>query len=209
MLLSVDWLGRLFKNLFFKSTSVITGVIFLVSLPTLSANIQVANLKQDLELIAREVAGLRTEVEMLRRENAQLRISLQQVSKNASNRTGDSQGLLVQIDSRVRKLESRMAANEKNIASLQSSFDLKIQDLVNKMNQNFAKVSVSTPTSPPPPSFSIDYPQNGFVHKVEKGETVSSIAKKYKSKIKWIIDANQIADPTKVNAGRELFVPQQ
>ena len=209
MLHTVDWLGRLFKNLFFKSTSVITGVIFLVSLPTLSANIQVANLKQDLELIAREVAGLRTEVEMLRRENAQLRISLQQVSKNASNRTGDSQGLLVQIDSRVRKLESRMAANEKNIASLQSSFDLKIQDLVNKMNQNFAKVSVSTPSSLPPPVFSSDYPQNGFVHKVEKGETVSSIAKKYKSKIKWIIDANQIADPTKVNAGRELFVPQQ
>ena len=30
-----------------------------------------------------------------------------------------------------------MTANEKNIASLQSSFDLKIQDLVNKMNQNF------------------------------------------------------------------------
>jgi tRNA U34 5-carboxymethylaminomethyl modifying enzyme MnmG/GidA len=30
-----------------------------------------------------------------------------------------------------------------------------------------------------------------------------------KSKIKWIIDANQISDPTKVNAGRELFVPQQ
>ena len=119
------------------------------SSPLVSANIEVANLKQDLELIAREVAGLRTEVEMLRRENAQLRVSLQQVSKNASNRTGDSQGLLVQIDSRVRKLESRIAANEKNTASLQSSFDLKIQDLVNKMNQNFAKVSVPTPSSPP------------------------------------------------------------
>ena len=36
----------------------------------LSANVQVANLKQDLELVAREVAGLRTEVELLRRENA-------------------------------------------------------------------------------------------------------------------------------------------
>jgi regulator of replication initiation timing len=179
----VYWLGRLFKNLFFKSTSVITGVIFLVSLPTLSANIQVANLKQDLELIAREVAGLRTEVEMLRRENAQLRISLQQVSKNASIRTGDSQGLLVQIDSRVRKLESRLAANEKNTASLQSSFDLKIQDLVNKMNQNFAKVAVSTPSSPPPPSFSSDYPQNGFVHKVEKEKRLAVLPKNISPKL--------------------------
>ena len=41
-------------------------------------------------------------------------------------------------------------------------------------------------------SFSTDYPQKGFVHKVEKGETVSSIAKKYKSKVSWIINANQI-----------------
>jgi LysM repeat protein len=58
-------------------------------------------------------------------------------------------------------------------------------------------------------TFSSDYPQKGFVHKVEKGETVSSIAKKYESKVKWIIDANQIADPTKVFVGKELFVPQK
>ena len=61
----------------------------------------------------------------------------------------------------------------------------------------------------PAQTFSTDYPQKGFVHKVEKGETVSSIAKKYESKIKWIIDANQIVDPTKVYVGKELFVPQK
>ena len=31
-------------------------------------NVQVANLKQDLELISRELAGLRSEVELLRRK---------------------------------------------------------------------------------------------------------------------------------------------
>ena len=46
-----------------------------------SANVQVANLKQDLELISREVAGLRSEVELLRRENAQLRVVVQSFSK--------------------------------------------------------------------------------------------------------------------------------
>ena len=56
----------------------------------------------------------------------------------------------------------------------------------------------------PAKDLSSDYPQKGFVHKVEKGETVSSIAKKYESKVKWIIDANQIADPTKVFVGKEL-----
>ena len=44
--------------------------------------------------------------------------------------------------------------------------------------------------------------------KVEKGETVSSIAKKYTSSVTWIINANQIVDPKKVNVGKELFIPQ-
>ena len=40
--------------------------------------IRVANLKQDMELVSRELAGLRTEVELLRRENAQLRVQIEQ-----------------------------------------------------------------------------------------------------------------------------------
>lgn len=188
---------------------VLIGIIQFGALSDSLANVQIANMKQDLELIAREVAGLRTEVELLRRENAQLRISLEQASKNASARNGNSQGFLLQIESRINKLDSRMLANEKNVASLQSGFDAKLRELINQMNQNFAKVSSSGPSASAVPKFSTDYPQNGFVHKVEKGETVSSIAQKYKSKIKWIIDANQIADPTKVFIGKELFVPQE
>jgi LysM repeat protein len=204
----VDGLG---KSLFFWHSKVLAAIFACLSLgvlPALNANVQLANMKQDLELIAREVAGLRTEVELLRRENAQLRIALNQVSQGASNRKEDSQGMLIQVDSRVRKLESRISSNEGNTAKLQNSFDEKIRELIKQMNKNFEKVA-STPASPVLPSFSTDYPQNGFVHKVEKGETVSSIASKYKSKVKWIIDANQIVDPTKVFIGKELFVPQK
>ena len=77
------------------------------------------------------------------------------------------------------------------------------------MNKNFEQIGSNASTDSSPPVFSSDYPENGLVHKVEKGETISSIAKKYSSKIKWIIDANRIADPTKVVAGKDLFVPQK
>ena len=77
------------------------------------------------------------------------------------------------------------------------------------MNRGFDQVSKSSNPTPQKPAFSNDYPKNGFVHVVEKGETVSSIAQKYKSKVSWIINANQISDPKKVFVGRELFVPQQ
>ena len=63
------------------------------------------------------------------------------------------------------------------------------------MNRGFEEVS-KAPTTPPSTGSQLIIHKR-FVHKVEKGETVSSIAK-YESKVSWIINANQIADPTKV-----------
>ena len=50
------------------------------------AKILLANLKQDIELINREVRGLRSEVELLRRENAQLRVAMDRT--NRANKQG-------------------------------------------------------------------------------------------------------------------------
>ena len=172
-------------------------------------NVQVANLKQDLELISRELAGLRSEVELLRRENAQLRVVVDSVSKKSNSNQGLSPAQLIQINSRLSSLEKRVQENATSQEKIQSNVNQQIQELINQMNQGFEQISKSAVPTAPAKTFSKDYPQKGFVHKVEKGETVSSIAKKYESKVKWIIDANQIADPTKVFVGKELFVPQK
>ena len=170
-------------------------------------NVQLANLKQDMELVSRELAGLRTEVELLRRENAQLRISVEQLTRR-QNSTANDGG--TRQDARLQALESRATRSEKEQVALQQNLDKKIKELIAEMNKVISQVNKpSGGNFSPVPSFSDDYPQKGFVHKVESGETVSSIAQKHKSRIKWIIDANQIADPTKVFVGKELFVPQK
>ena len=193
------------KNIFYK---LIFG-IFLLS-PFISwGNVQVANLKQDLELISRELTGLRSEVELLRRENAQLRVVVDSFSKKANSDQGISAAQVLQINSRLSSLEKRVQANTESQATIQSRVNQQMQELIKQMNDGFETVSKTSATPSPAKTFSSDYPQKGFVHKVEKGETVSSIAKKYESKVKWIIDANQIADPTKVFVGKELFVPQE
>ena len=193
------------KNIFYK---LIFG-IFLLS-PFISwGNVQVANLKQDLELISRELTGLRSEVELLRRENAQLRVVVDSFSKKANSDQGISAAQVLQINSRLSSLEKRVQANTESQATIQSRVNQQMQELIKQMNDGFETVSKTSATPSPEKTFSSDYPQKGFVHKVEKGETVSSIAKKYESKVKWIIDANQIADPTKVFVGKELFVPQK
>lgn len=193
------------KNIFYK---LIFG-IFLLSPFTSWGNVQVANLKQDLELISRELAGLRSEVELLRRENAQLRVVVDSFSKKANSDQGISAAQVIQINSRLSSLEKRVQANTGSQATMQTSVNQQMQELIKQMNDGFETVSKSTATPTSAKTFSTDYPQKGFVHKVEKGETVSSIAKKYESKVKWIIDANQITDPTKVFVGKELFVPQK
>jgi len=174
-----------------------------------SERIMMANLKQDLELINREVKGLRSEVELLRRENAQLRVALEQVSQ--SPKANQETGLVLEIQNRMQVLELALKQSERARESMQDGVNQKFRQIIEQMNLGFEQVTSQNKQKnvPNPPSFSTDYPKNGFVHKVEKGETVSSIAQKYQSKVSWIIDANQIGDPTKVFVGRELFVPQK
>ena len=171
--------------------------------------IRVANLKQDMELVSRELAGLRTEVELLRRENAQLKIQVEQSSLKHSTNSGASTQVLQSISERIQSIENRLNQNEKSQSILQKNIESKIKDLISQMNKGFDQVQSSPSNSSPAPSFNQDYPQKGFVHVIEKGETISSIAKKYSSQTKWIINANQIIDPKKVFVGKELFVPQK
>ena len=181
----------------------------LICLGQTDAKILLANLKQDLELINREVTSLRSEVEMLRRENAQLRVAIDQ--NNRSAKQGQQTGLILEMQNRLQSLDLAFKQSERERGATQDELNKKFQQIIEQMNRGFEQVTsagVST-AAPKQPSFSNDYPKNGFVHKVEKGETVSSIAQKYKSKVSWIINANQIVDPTKVFVGRELFVPQK
>ena len=172
-------------------------------------SIRVANLKQDMELVTRELAGLRTEVELLRRENAQLKIQLEQTVKKRNLLDGASNSSLQELGVRLQAFEIRLSKNEKVQMALQKTVESRLNELISQMNKGFAQVQSSNTPEAPLPTFNQDYPQKGFVHKVEKGQTVSSIAQKYGSKTQWIINANQIVDPKKVFVGKELFVPQK
>ena len=190
-------------------------LLFLLGLDTVSAEdipkILLANLKQDQELTSRELNTIRSEVEMLRRENAQLRVVVDQVQRFLSQSQGQENSKFTELQNKVLVLELAIKQTEKARSLMQEELNKKFQQIVEQMNSGFEQVTSvkSAQAKASTPTFSSDYPKNGFVHKVDKGETVSSIAKKYDSQVNWIINANQIADPTKVFVGRELFVPQK
>jgi LysM repeat protein len=55
--------------------------------------------------------------------------------------------------------------------------------------------------------FSEDFPKQGISYVVQKGDTIALIAKKTGAKFQDIVNANQLADPSKIRAGQKLFIP--
>ena len=208
------WASRGWSFFSFQMLMLVAGFLFVGAFSSSWAagtNVRLANLSQDVELISRQVANLRSEVEILRRENAQLRIVAEQAGKTQGVSTGSLQEFARQMDGRLGSLRADIAQNKTGAEALRRHVDAGLQKLIKQMNARFDAYNESSPpiASSPSVKFTDDYPKDkGFVHVVGKGETVSSIAQKYKSKISWILSANRISDPKKVHIGKELFVPQ-
>ena len=117
--------------------------------------------------------------------------------------------IILNQQTRVRELENRISENTKELNDLKSGFGKNFNDLAQQINNSFTHTEHPSRGVITPPSFSSNFPRYGFVHSVEKGESLRSIAEKHSSQYKWIIDANQITDPTRIFVGRELFIPQK
>jgi len=81
-------------------------LLFAPSISFADITVRVANLKQDMELVTRELAGLRTEVELLRRENAQLKVQLEHSTRKQSSNAGVSSEVLQRMSERMKQLDS-------------------------------------------------------------------------------------------------------
>ena len=59
-----------------------------------------------------------------------------------------------------------------------------------------------------PLEFSDDYPKTGLSYEVQPGDTLSQIALKFGSTVRFIQDANQIKDPARdLRIGDTIFIP--
>ena len=56
-------------------------------------------------------------------------------------------------------------------------------------------------------TFSDNYAKEGISYTVQKGDTLSSIAQKTGAKTADIINANKIADPSRITVGQTFFIP--
>lgn len=68
--------------------------------------------------------------------------------------------------------------------------------------------SVGAPTGGSGPTDAVAIPEGGLLHRVEPGETMSSIAKRYGISLAAFMRANPGVDPRRMQIGQEMVIPE-
>ncbi len=163
-------------------------------------------MRQDIELLKREVGELRLEVEQLRREN----VTLERTVSSLRSSSVGSENMRAQVSSVKASVSAQNEALKREIiAKVKKDIDA-LAEQTNSAIQKLAKAVGSRPQAPAKATFGTDYPKTGVNYTVKQGDTISKIAQENNSRVKWIMDANEIAKPNRdLREGMPIFIPQK
>jgi len=160
---------------------------------------ELGSLRQDLMLLSQRVGELSMNVEQLNRENDSLRAAarqnfatVEQLNRAISDVNRTMQGSLLD---QKREILAQVAAQLE-----------KLGKQTNAALDSMAKNQATRPVVQT--SFAEDFPKEGVNYTVQAGDTLAVIAKNNNAKVADIINANKIADPSKIRVGQTLFIPQ-
>jgi LysM repeat protein len=164
-----------------------------------SVGAEVANLREDVRLLTQKIGALSLKVEDLERENETLRKQVASASQTQAFAT------IQQLNEAVVALERAIKAGDSATAANAAAQIKKLGDATNAALDSLAKGQAQRPAVQT--TFSENFPAEGISYTVQKGDTLSTIARNTGAKLSDIINANKIVDPTKVRVGDTLFIP--
>ena len=169
----------------------------------MSPAVELANLREDVRLVLQRVGELSLRVEQLETENARL--------TKATAGAERSYVTLAQLNTAIADLSRDLkAADSANKTEVLSTVATQMENLARQTNAALdgvtrARAAAATPSAPV--TFSDNFPKDGVSYTVVAGDTVSRIAQKTGGKLTDIVNANKLADPTKLRVGQVLFIP--
>jgi LysM repeat protein len=174
-----------------------------LSLPAQNPSVEIANLREDVRMLHQRVERLELMIEQLQSQNSRLQT---QAAAGAQ-----SYATVTQLNEAIaevnRAAKSAAAGNRTEIlAQIQRQLD----GLARQTNDALASLSRSRTASAATvtaPAFTDNFPKDGITYTVQRGDTISVIARKTGAKVQDIINANRIADATKLMPGDKLFIP--
>jgi LysM repeat protein len=168
--------------------------------PANSPAFELASLREDVRLLNQRVGELGLRVEQLERDNSDLR-----------TKSGLTYVTLAQLNQAIADVQrtTQAALHDQKRETLQQ-VSVQLEKLANETQAAINAVAKGAATRPAvtTPTFTEDYPKEGVSYTVQKGDTLSSIAHKTGAKMQDIINANKITDPTRLQVGQTLFIPQ-
>jgi len=163
-----------------------------------SVGVELANLREDVRLLTQRVGSLTLTVEDLQRENAALRTQM-------GNNAAPSYATVQQLNESVANLDQTIKAGDAATAATAAAQIKKLGEATNAALDSISKGQAQRAATPT--TFSENFPAQGISYTVQKGDTLSTIARKTGGKLSDIVNANKISDPTKVRVGDTLFIP--
>ncbi len=171
---------------------------------TAPSSIEVANLREDVRGLVQRVGDLTLRVEQLERDNTALRMK--------ADAGGKSYATLAQLNESVagmnRDLKAAIAmAKTETLQQVATQME-KLANQTNAALDSLAKAQATRPAvATPAATFTENYAKEGVNYTVQKGDTLAVIAKKTGAKQQDIINANKLADPSRIVVGQALFIP--
>jgi LysM repeat protein len=168
---------------------------------------RIADLEQDVLQLKTQMGQMNLAMEALQRENAALRTRLD---------AGNNRATLVtttQLDTQLANLRAELIrAQDAQKTEIVDEVSRQIERLAQQTQaalQAQAAQAAQAPAAAPAVQFSDNYPKTGISYTVQRGDTLSEIARRNNSTVEDIRNANQIVDPRRLTPGQVLFIPQR
>jgi LysM repeat protein len=161
------------------------------------AQVEVANLREDVRGLTERVGELSLRVEQLERQNAELRDKVAAFAQTYAT--------VAQLNDAVVQLNEAIKAGDSATAERATAQIRKLGEATNAALDSLAKGMATRPVVQT--TFNDNYSKEGVSYTVQKGDTLAVIAKKTGAKTQDIINANKIADPSRIMLGQTLFIP--
>jgi len=177
-----------------------------------SAQTEIADMREDIRGLSQRLGELSLRVEQLEHENAELKSKVASLSGSTDSVTTQQlNGAIADLNASIK------AAVDASRAQILQQVGSQMENLAKQTNaalDSLAKpgtpvvqARASGETEAPKGAFGSSYPKEGISYTVLQGDSVGLIAKKTGAKSKDIIDANRLADPSRIQAGQVLFIP--
>lgn len=159
----------------------------------------VADLTQDFSALDRQVRSIQFELELLK-EN--------QNSEPTDKAIRLLNAKILKVENELKNLRIEMAQRDRALGEqLLSKVTARLDEYFKSLNQSMGASQMAESASQPL-EFSDDYPKTGLSYEVQPGDTLSQIALKFGSTVRFIQDANQIKDPARdLRIGDTIFIP--